>query len=351
MSNPSENSMVHAFRSAWPPAQWRDVTTLVGVSGGPDSVALLRLLTEVHPTELPRGRLRDVHPSGLPPGRLIVAHFDHGWRDGAAQDAAFVGDLAASLRLPCVRGSAADEPLRVVDERQTEERARALRYAFLVRTAKEHGARFLAVGHTADDQAETILHHVIRGSGLRGLAGIRPSRAIDESLALVRPLLGFRRAHLVDYLQLIGQPYRVDPSNADSSYTRAKIRHELLPTLRRYNTDVDESLIRLGSLASEAYAEITASAQTLLQESLVSSTESSAIVSVAALANASSFMVREMFVELWRQQDWPRKEMNYEKWESLAKLARGEVTRVDLPVHMVARCQAEARIEVRRARG
>jgi tRNA(Ile)-lysidine synthase len=186
----------------------------VAVSGGADSVALLRLLE----------RLRD--DLGI---TLVVVHFDHLLRGAeSAGDAEFVEQLARARGLEIVMGreDVAAEAQR--HGRNLEDMARHLRYAFFERVVAEGRATHVAVAHTADDQAETVLAHLIRGTGLTGLAGIYPIAG-----AVVRPLLGTRRAELREYLRAIGQPWREDSTNRDTRRMRARIREQLLPLLER----------------------------------------------------------------------------------------------------------------------
>src|SRR5690606_27803608 len=98
-------------------------------------------------------------------------------------------------------------------------------------TAEQLGARYVAAGHTADDQAETVLHHVLRGTGLAGLAGIRPTRLLSPAVTLIRPLLDVSRAEILAYLRAEGQPYRDDEHNLEPRFLRSRIRHQLLPLL------------------------------------------------------------------------------------------------------------------------
>jgi tRNA(Ile)-lysidine synthase len=332
-----QRSMLDQFRRVWPVGDWSDLTTLVGVSGGADSVALLRLLSAVA-------------AESDNSGRLMVAHYDHGWRKDSALDAAFVAELASALQLPFILGSATDEADAAEPAARSEHGARALRYAFLTRAAKQQGARFIAVAHTADDQVETILHHVIRGSGLRGLGGMRRSRTIDESLTLMRPLLDFRRAQLVRYLQSLGQSFRVDPANLDPSYTRVRIRRELLPQLRNYNVEVEQSLLRLGSLAAEASLEISRLARDILRDATMASTATCVTISIPALAGITPYLVREMFVELWRDRQWPLQGMSYEKWDLLANLVkqdpRAAASAIHLPGKILVRSEPNTKIEL-----
>lgn len=189
----------------------------VAVSGGADSVALLRLLES----------LRD--ELGV---ALVVVHFDHMLRgDESDRDASFVEELARASGLEFVsaredvRAAAADNGWNL------EEAARRLRYAFFDRALSGGKAKRIAVAHTADDQAETVLAHIIRGTGPTGLASIYPIVDSPSGGAIVRPLLQIRRAELRDYLHERGQGWREDATNADQTRLRARIRSQLLPIL------------------------------------------------------------------------------------------------------------------------
>ncbi len=219
-------------------------TWVVAVSGGGDSVGLLRVLHELAPT------------AGL---SLSVAHLDHGVRGEASRaDAAFVADLAATLGLPFDLGH-----WRPILSGHFESEARCARYAWLTQIARARNADVVAVGHTRDDQAETILHRIVRGTGPRGLVGIPRQRALatDPPILLVRPLLSAYRHEIRAYLTGIGQDCREDASNADLTRTRARIRHDLLPRLAdEYNPKVVDALVRLGELAAASQRAIEADA-------------------------------------------------------------------------------------------
>jgi tRNA(Ile)-lysidine synthase len=202
---------------AWPPECWCDVTALVAVSGGADSVALLRAAMSVR------------RPGT---GRLIVAHCNHGLRGKESDDdERFVRDLSARLGLECEVGRAALDGQTTASV--SEQTARAARYAFLCEAAARQGARYVATAHTADDQAETVLHRVIRGTGLAGLAGIQKHRELLHGVSLVRPLLQVRRSVLLEYLRDLGQDHRQDSSNHSPKFTRNRLRHDLIPRLQR----------------------------------------------------------------------------------------------------------------------
>jgi len=214
---------------------------VVGVSGGPDSMALLHGLAELARAE----------PTGW---RLHVAHLNHQLRGAEAEgDAELASAAARELGLECTVGRV-DLRGQAGPRRRCglEEAARGQRYEFLERVALQHGAKVVAVGHHADDNAETILHHLARGTGLRGLRGMLPRREIrpGSSIQLVRPLLGFRRAELVEFLRERGVAYRLDQSNQSLDQTRNRIRHRVLPLLcEAINPQSVDALLRLGEQA------------------------------------------------------------------------------------------------------
>ena len=203
---------------------------LVSVSGGPDSTCLLHVLRELGYT-------------------LEVAHFDHQTRDGAsADDAAFVEGRAKAFDAPFHLGTAPTESLAAASPKSFEETARDARYAFLVATAQKTGCDAVATGHTADDQAETVLMRVLRGAGPRGLAGIPPI-AERDGVRIVRPLIHVSRAAILSALDDACIAYRVDESNMDTRFLRNRVRHELLPMLSdAYNANLGDALCRIAEM-------------------------------------------------------------------------------------------------------
>ncbi|MCS6937260.1 MAG: tRNA lysidine(34) synthetase TilS [Candidatus Bipolaricaulota bacterium] len=210
---------------------------LVAVSGGVDSVVLLKVLTELKEYQLSLG----------------VAHFDHAIRADSARDAEFVQELAESLQLAYYT-ERADVPAYARAQRLSlEEAARALRSQFLEKTAKTHKFRKIALGHHLNDQAETLLMRLLRGSGVDGLAGIPPVRVISRSLAYVRPLIECRRAEIESFARDHHLRWREDPTNRDTSLVRNRIRHELIPLLEReYNPNLVETLGRTAHVLAQA---------------------------------------------------------------------------------------------------
>lgn len=291
--------------NAWPPSEWADVTVLVAVSGGCDSVALLRALTAIR-------------SNGV--GRICVAHLNHQLRPDADDDEHFVVELCRNLGVVCEVGRVAVDRLAAESGDGIEAAARMARYHFFEETAGRLGARFVATAHTADDQAETILHRIIRGTGVRGLSGMGRVRPLGHA-TLIRPLLEVRRAELEAYLAALHQPYRHDSSNADLRFTRNRIRHETMPQLReQFNSGVSDALLRLGTLAAEAQAVVDDLVNELFDGCVVVENRAAVRIELAELAGRPRYLVRELLMLLWRRQGWPMQAMGRRKWDELSEL-------------------------------
>lgn len=225
---------------------------VVGVSGGPDSLALLHAL----------------HALGY---EVTAAHLHHGLREAADADAAAVEAVARKLGVPWVMRRA-DVAAQAMAERQpVEAAAREARYRFLFSVAREQRAVAVAVGHTADDQSETVLMHLLRGSGLTGLAGLRPCRRFprwDAEIPLARPLLAVRRAATIAYARRYGLPLRWDASNWQRAFFRNRLRLDILPRLRVENPALDAALGRLAAVAAAEEDFLAAEARRRLTEVL-----------------------------------------------------------------------------------
>ncbi len=297
--------------AAWPVAAWQDVTVLLAVSGGADSMALLRGMAALK-------------QNGA--GRLIVAHFNHRLRAAESDaDEAFVADICQSLGFAAEIGRADGAALKSPGNDGLEAAARTARYRFLEETANRIGARYLVTAHTADDQAETILHRILRGTGLTGLAGIPRVRPLNPALSLIRPMLDFRRTEVLAYLESIGQTYRCDTSNHDQRFTRNQLRHDLLPRLQtEYNLQVVEALLQLGMLAGQAHATIDTAVQKLIQRCVRFESDAQVSIECRELATADAYLIRELLIAIWKQQRWPRQAMGYEKWNQLAQFVSSD---------------------------
>ena len=198
-------------------------TVVVAVSGGADSVALLDILASLRGLRL----------------NLVAAHLNHMLRgDESDGDEEFVRNLAEGYGLPFVLKRVDVEEVARRERRSLEDAGRSARYAFFDEVAATHGARSVALAHHADDQAETVLLRLLRGTGGSGLCAMAPKSAGRY----VRPLLGVSRREIEEYLGTRGIPWRNDSSNEDGNFLRNRVRHELIPFLAGYNPAISERL-------------------------------------------------------------------------------------------------------------
>jgi tRNA(Ile)-lysidine synthase len=216
---------------------------VVAVSGGPDSLSLLHALHRLKGDDGPQ---------------LHCAHLDHGLRGAAsAADAAFVHDQCRVLGIPVSSEAVDVEEVRTLRRLSIEAAAREVRYEFLSRVVRAQGARAVVLGHTADDQAETILMNIVRGSGLAGLQGMRPSsmRVIEGTeLLILRPLLAIGKRDTLDFCRALRLEPRLDATNLSTAATRNMLRLEAIPLLERLNPAVREALLRLSRSATQGVA-------------------------------------------------------------------------------------------------
>ncbi len=222
-------------------------SVLCAVSGGADSVALLRLLVSLRN----EGLLR-----------LHAAHFEHGIRGQASlDDRDFVRTLCASLDVPLAVGQASVPTEAAHAGEGLETCARRLRRAFLIKAAADAGTTRIALAHHRDDQAETVLMHLLRGGGLTGASGMRA----DDGTFL-RPLLPFTHAELIEYLNEIGQPWREDETNRVSDTPRNALRNEILPRIRDFYPGATDALARFAAISADEDAFIGSIAEIVWQE-------------------------------------------------------------------------------------
>jgi len=289
-------------------------TVLVAVSGGADSVALAAALRAA-------GRY-DLH----------LGHVHHGLRPDADGDADFVAELASRWRLP-VGIARIDTPLLAARfGAGIEEAARRGRYDALTDLARSAGAGAVAVAHHADDQVETVLHRIVRGTHLRGAAGMAPRRPLAEGIALVRPLLWARRDAVEAFCRDQHLTWRTDPTNAETDFTRNFIRHDLLPLLReRLNARVDEALLRLSAAAGEADAVLGALAEALFERSCRKRSAAEVVLRVAPLAKAPPALAAMAMRRALAALGAPQQAMSAERFDDLLALLAGQAAGVDLP--------------------
>jgi tRNA(Ile)-lysidine synthase len=298
---------------------------VVAVSGGADSVALLRAL--------------DVARVPHAPVPLVVAHLNHQLRGQDSDlDEEFVVALHAQLlaagrpNLTLCRTRRDIAALAREARANLEAVARRERYRWLAEVARDHRIKYIATGHTAYDQAETVLHRLLRGTGLRGLRGIAQRRELEPDMFLVRPLLSATRKEILSYLRNLEQPYREDASNRDLRYTRNRIRHGLLPLLaQQYNPAIVRILASLAEQAEEMYHTEEAAALALLAEAELPRAGDFCIFDLRRLQITARHRVREMFHFVWLREQWPLGGMDRAAWDRLANVVFDNWTAVDLP--------------------
>ena len=347
-----------ALLAAFPFDAWRARRVCVAVSGGADSVALLRGLV----------RLPEITNNPDLRRNFFVATVDHRSRGAESDgDVAFVEALAAELGVDFFHRTLDPAELEAEARRQGswESAARTLRYRALVDAAKAGSARYLATAHHRDDQLETLLFRLFRGAGFDGLRGVPAVRPLDEALVLIRPLLAVGRAEILAYLAQLNQPYRVDSSNASPRYARNRIRNELAPLLESiFPGRWESALLRLSELAAETEtffdaqtapldAKIAAAkrrdalfARTLdaLGVPDASPNDANAANNVNNINNANNAnnasspdvvilplkplraapepLVRRYFRQIWRDRNWPLAAMGAAEWRRLTAAVR-----------------------------
>jgi tRNA(Ile)-lysidine synthase len=344
LSNSLTNAVEQQVERAFPPEKWVSVRTLVAVSGGADSVALVRALAAISQ----RCSNTDT--------KLIVGHVNHRLR-GVESDAdeSFVRELANELGIE-FHGTVPVSDAVVPDSEKpgpSEESLRDSRYVQLIDLANQSGARYLVTGHNFDDQVETILFRILRGTGISGLAGIPQYRLAGESVTIVRPLLETRRKEILTYLQDIEQLFRDDRSNFESVYSRNYLRNRLIPELReRFGESVPESIARLGQQAKEVDEFLTDQAAELFN-AVITRDENRVAIDCDGLRTLPPILVRQFISLVWSEQKWPRQSMTFQWWNSIcAAIQSDDDVVLNLPCQIrFVKARSTARLSNGRASG
>ncbi len=281
----------------------KDRPIIVGVSGGPDSLCLMEVLRQ----------------AGY---RIIVAHFDHQLRPESAQDAHFVEKTAARLMIGSVLGGVNVQEYADREKLSIEEAARNLRYQFMFKLAHEHNAQAVAVGHTADDQVETVLMHFLRGSGLAGLKGMTYRSIVtmfDAEIPIVRPLLDRWREETIIYCAANGMRPHYDSSNDSMNFLRNRIRHLLMPTLENYNPKFRDAILRMSQSLKGDHDFLMETLDDAWQKTVTESMEGSVTFDSERLSHHSIGLQRNLLkhaMQLLR----PGVEVNYAALERASNL-------------------------------
>lgn len=310
----------------WPLDRWSGVTTLVAVSGGADSMALAQAVRAIRPHDAL--------------GRLVLVHFNHRLRGKESDaDEAFVVTWSRQVGLslivgrtgepvPTTHGFEAREPFspcRSPQDSPNEDAWRRERYAFFEDAARMVGARYLATAHTADDQVETVIQRIVRGTGIAGLTGIPFARRINEALTVIRPLLGTSRRSVEAYLARQNLPFRTDSSNASVEFQRNRVRHETLPALARLvGRDPRPAILRLVRAAREVQEGLNERVMREFDRCVqIDQARGRAIVRCSTLLQKPAAERRETLLMVWRQMGWPLEGMGRRQWRQLVDAAKG----------------------------
>ncbi|HHT9129541.1 MAG TPA: tRNA lysidine(34) synthetase TilS [Candidatus Brocadiaceae bacterium] len=281
---------------------------IVGVSGGPDSVALIKILHSIN-------LVKNLNLC------LFVAHLNHQLRGKSSEDdAQFVQNLSKDISLPFILKSVNIQKISGQTKRSIEETARIERYKFFVEASQNHNVAIVAMGHTADDNAETILHRIIRGTGVLGLEGIPIRRPLNASSAvqLVRPLLFTWRKEIIEYLKKEQLVFRTDETNYETIYLRNKIRLELIPLLeKQYNPNIKKNLLQLCQILSVNNEYLVLEAKKILKDSVVESGENSCTINTRFLSKQHKILQYLVFKEILNAMQIPLKEINYEHYKKI----------------------------------
>ena len=288
-----------------------DATALIGVSGGRDSVALLHILAA-------RGH------------RLIVCHLDHALRRESRQDAQFVREFAARLGCECVVHRENVATLARKTKCSVETAAREARLAFFLQVARRRGVHRLFLAHHADDQVETLLFNLLRGSGATGLGAMRAETTRGE-LQILRPLLGVWREGIDRYVAEHALEFREDASNADLRHTRNRLRHEVVPQLSRiFGREVRRALWRSAEILREEDALLAASPE------LVAAHDHE--LPLAVVKPLPVALQRRLILAWLRARGVAN--VGFEEVEGVRGLLAGAVAKVNLPGDLHARRRA-----------
>ena len=284
---------------------------LCALSGGADSVCLLHILSQ----------RKDIS--------LSAAHYNHQLRgDESDQDEVFVRELCRQWDIPCHVGCGDVAATAKARKQGIEETARQMRYAFLFETAEKLGGAAIATAHNADDNAETVLLNLIRGTGLRGLTGISPKRE-----GLIRPLLHVSRAEILAYLEENDLPHREDSTNADENYTRNKLRAQVMPLLRELNPRAVEHFAATAAQLTEIDRYLDGQAKDLLSQ--VGEEPGRVSLPMEALLTAPTVLRGRMVFQLLDRLGVGRKDVRALHVEAVLSLTHGGS--VDLPHGVTAR--------------
>lgn len=292
---------------------------VAAVSGGLDSMVLLQLMVGISDGHRPK---------------IQVAHLNHGLRGRESdQDQAFVEAACRRYGLPFLTKTLAAGQVSGTRKQSVEEAARSIRYAWLEEIAVASHADFVLTAHHEDDQLETVVHNLIRGSGFRGIQGMRSVRCLKSTVRLVRPLLEVSRSRLSDYAEDQRIAFREDLSNADLAFTRNRLRHQVLPALlEQGGAEVAAELFLLAKSASQTTEILDRLSHQVALACIVTRTANHVLLRARPVAEMPDFVAAHFFTWLWMQQNWARQKMTSKHWGKLSEaVSKDEFKRFQVP--------------------
>lgn len=336
----------HKLENSFPHTLWEKRRVCLAISGGADSVALMRGMVAI----AERYDMKE---------RLICLTVDHRLRDAeSAEDADFVMSLAASLHVNARLLTANVDEIneRAKRLKSLECAARDVRYNLLFSAAKTLGASYLLTAHHQDDQLETMIFRLFRGVGFDGLVGVERYRKIDDSLVLVRPMLGYSKKEILNYLANLKQEYREDSSNKSLVYSRNQVRNELVPVLNSiFPGKWQKALLRLSTLSKEESKYLEKQVDRLEEEisadrlrrektnryllsihaedSTTRLIDSIDVATIPAepLQKADLVILRRFFRRMWENRRWSTVAMGYDEWQRLAVAVKNQTPTQQFP--------------------
>jgi tRNA(Ile)-lysidine synthase len=294
-------------------------SVIVGVSGGPDSTALLHVLFGLR------------HELGI---KIIVAHFNHRLRRESSRDEKFTAALAEQFQLKFQCERAKSRPPKTGS---LEDWARRQRFDFLIRAAAKHKADAVALAHTADDLAETVIMRVLRGSGLLGLKAMGESRDMAQ-VSFIRPMLSVTKKEVLGYLKGHRLNFCTDATNAKMDFFRNKIRLKLLPLLEKeYNANITHALVNLSKTAGEDYEFLAAQARTVWNKVVIRSSSDSAHIQMdlKKLRQSHPAMRRIVIRMAYEYLKGDLNQLTFEHVQTIELLMFEPSGRVDLPAGII----------------
>jgi tRNA(Ile)-lysidine synthase len=290
---------------------------LAAVSGGPDSVFMLRALNQLK--------------RKLKLSEIAVCNLDHGLRGEESEgDSSFVMKLASNLGMRCAQKRIDTRSVKA-KKLSTEEAARGARYKFFTEAAAKFESNVIATGHTIDDQAETVIMRLIRGASLKGIVGIAPVRC-EGSCRIIRPLIELEKKEITDYLDAQKVPYRTDSTNLGDAYFRNTVRHEILPFLERYNPRLKRALFNLADHLREDFDFIQARKPASLLSASAGG-KSGLSIELKDLVAQPRAIQKEIMRDMLEHSGGMVKKLSFRHWKEMDALIRqkGKGSSVHLP--------------------